>query len=99
MPVLMAAVWSETPGPFGAISEMMADEVCLPINRQRCLLLNHPGGENDRGEETFQEVDATRVEEIIAASCTRWRASSFAIPKIALSFKQSSVTDYRPPKD
>jgi hypothetical protein len=58
------ALWSETLGPFGAISVMMADEVCLPINRQRCLLLNHPEGEDDRGEETFQEVDATRVEEI-----------------------------------
>jgi hypothetical protein len=33
------ALWSEVPGPLGAISVMMADEVCLPIDRRRCLLL------------------------------------------------------------
>lgn len=43
------ALWSEVPGPFGAISVMMAHEVCLPIDRYRCLMLNHPAGEEDRG--------------------------------------------------
>lgn len=57
-------LWSPVPGPFGAISVMMADEVCLPIDRQRCLLLNHPAGEEDRGPETIKEVDAKRVKEI-----------------------------------
>lgn len=58
------ALWAETPGPFGAISVMMADELSIPIGRDRCLLLNHPVAEGNRGEETFQEVDSARVDEI-----------------------------------
>jgi hypothetical protein len=58
------ALWSEIPGPFGALSVMMADEVLLPIDRSHCLLLNHPAAEADRGPETIEQVDAGRVEQI-----------------------------------
>lgn len=57
-------LWSEQPGPFGAISVMMADEVCVPLDRNHCLLLNHPEGENGRGPETIQQIDKERVAEI-----------------------------------
>jgi hypothetical protein len=58
------ALWAETPGPFGSVSVMIADEVCLPIDREKCLLLNHPTGDTERGEETTAEVDAVRVDEV-----------------------------------
>lgn len=57
-------LWAYEPGPFGSTSLMMADEVCLPIDRTHCLLLNHPAGEMDRGEETLITVGVERVVEI-----------------------------------
>lgn len=58
------ALWTATPGPSGAVSVMMADEVCLPLDRKRCLLLNQPSSSTERGCETVVKVDAARVAEI-----------------------------------
>jgi hypothetical protein len=50
-------LWTSMPGPFGAVGFMTADEVCLPVDPGRCLLLSHPISEGHRGEEVRSLVD------------------------------------------
>lgn len=69
------AMWTESPGPFGSTSLMMADEVYLPVDPQKCLLLTHPEDEHRRGAETRQRVARARAREInlrIAAQAHRF---------------------------
>jgi hypothetical protein len=66
----MAAISRARSGPFRAVGYMTADEVCLPVDPGRCLVLGHPVSQGDRGEEFRSPVDDGRVEEINGRTMT-----------------------------
>lgn len=74
------ALWSQTRGPFWGTSVMMADEVHLPLDRRRCLLLNHPSSEKERGTETITMADAARVAELNSRIFTQAHRFVFCHP-------------------